>query len=52
MVEHDLTTLPFMESLNLSDLSKVINDPIWHVPSWTNVAFNLSSYIPNFEGKQ
>jgi hypothetical protein len=43
--------LPFLAMLNLSDLSKLMNDPVSHDPTWPPVPTKLLSYIPKFEGK-
>ena len=44
--------LPFLETLDLPDLSKLINDPIQHNPSWLAIPVKLPSGIPKFNGKQ
>ena len=33
-------------------MSKLINDPIRHNPSWPPILVKLQSNIPNFDGKQ
>jgi len=43
--------LPFMEILNLPDLSKLVNDPIAHYATWMDMPKKLPSYILKFEGK-
>ena len=43
--------LPFLVTLNLPDLSKLMNDPVRHDASWTPVPTKLPSDIPKFEGK-
>ena len=43
--------VPFLETLNLPYLSKLMNDPVRHEPSWPPVPTTLSSDIPKFEGK-
>jgi hypothetical protein len=43
--------LPFLATLNLSDLPKLMNNPVLHDPSWPLVPTKLPSDIPNFEGK-
>ena len=43
--------LPFLETLNLPDLSILMNDPVSHDPAWPTVPTNLPSNIPKFEGK-
>ena len=40
-----------MDTLDLPDLSRLINDPIHHDSSWTSISVNLPSYIPKFNGK-
>ena len=44
--------LPFLETLDLPDLSKLINDHIQHNPSWPPIPVKLPSDIPKFDGKQ
>ena len=44
--------LPFMTSLNLPDITKLINDPIAHDASWPNMPDKLLSDIAKFEEKQ
>ena len=44
--------LPFLATLDLPDLSKLINDPIQHIPSWPPITVKLPSDIPKFNGKQ
>jgi hypothetical protein len=43
--------LPFLATLNLPDLSKLMNDPVHHDPSWPPIPTKLPSDIPKFEGK-
>jgi hypothetical protein len=43
--------LPFLATLNLPDLSKLMNDPVRHDPSWLPIPTKLPSDIPKFEGK-
>ena len=43
--------LPFLAMLNLPDLSKLMNDPVIHDPTWPLVLAKLPSDIPKFEGK-
>jgi hypothetical protein len=43
--------LPFLAMLNLPDLSKLMNDPVSHDPTWPPVPTKLPSDIPKFEGK-
>jgi hypothetical protein len=44
-------TLPFLATLNMPDLSKLMNDPVSHDPTWPPVPTKLPSDIPKFEGK-
>ena len=41
----------FLATLNLPDLSKLMNDPVRHDPLWPPVPTKLPSDIPKFEGK-
>ena len=43
--------IPFLATLNLPDLSKLINDLIRHSPAWPPILMKLPSDIPKFEGK-
>jgi hypothetical protein len=43
--------LPFLATLHFSDLSKLVNNSIFHDPSWPTVPTKLPSDIPKFEGK-
>jgi hypothetical protein len=43
--------VPFLASLNLPDLSRLMNDLVHHDPSWPPFPTNLPSEIPKFEGK-
>jgi hypothetical protein len=43
--------LPFLATLNLPDLSKLMNDPMCHDPSWPSIPTKLPSDIPKFEGR-
>jgi hypothetical protein len=43
--------LPFLAMLNLSDLSKLMNDPMSHNPTCLPIPKKLASDIPKFEGK-
>ena len=40
-----------MAMLDLPDLSRLINDPIHHDPSWPTIPIKLPSDIPMFYGK-
>ena len=37
--------------LDLLDLSRLINDPIHHDPSWPVIPVKMPSNIPKFDGK-
>ena len=41
-----------MDTLYLPYLSRLINDPIHHNPSWSTIPVKLPSYIPKFDGKR
>jgi hypothetical protein len=43
--------MPYLASLNIPNMCKLINEPILHDPSWPNMAIKLPSDIPKFEGK-
>ena len=43
--------LSFLATVNLLDLSKLMNDPVRHDPSWPPVPTKLPLDIPKFEGK-
>ena len=43
--------LPFLATLNLPNLSRLMSDPVSHDPAWTTVPTKLPSDIPKFEGK-
>ena len=43
--------LPFLATLNLPDLSKLMNDPVRHDPLWPPIPTKFPSDIPKFEGK-
>ena len=44
--------LPFLVTLNIHDLSRLMNDPVAHDPAWPAVPTKLPSDIPKFEGNQ
>ena len=44
-------SLPFLASLNLSDLSKITKDLVSHNTMWLVVPAKLPLNIPKFEGK-
>jgi hypothetical protein len=41
----------FMETLHFPDLSRLLNDPIYHDPGWPPMLAKFPSNIPKFEGK-
>jgi hypothetical protein len=43
--------LPFLATLDLPDLSRILNDPISHSPHWPVIPAKLPSDIPKFDGK-
>jgi hypothetical protein len=43
--------MPYLASLNISDLTKLTNDPISHDTTWPAMPTKLPSDIPKFEGK-
>jgi hypothetical protein len=43
--------LPFLATLHLSDLRRLLNDPICHDPHWPPMPTKLPSDIPKFEAK-
>jgi hypothetical protein len=43
--------LPFLATLDLPDLSRILNDPIRHSPQWPTMPAKLPSDIPKFDGK-
>jgi hypothetical protein len=43
--------LPFLATLDLPDLSRILNDPIRHSPQWPVIPTKLPSDIPKFDGK-
>ena len=42
---------PFLATLDLLDLSRILNDPILHSPCWPIILAKLPSTIPKFEGR-
>jgi hypothetical protein len=42
---------PFFATLDFSDLSRILNDPIRHSPQWPVIPAKLPSDIPKFDGK-
>ena len=49
---HPNRKLPFLETLDFPDLSKLINDPIMHDPFWMPITTKLPLDVPKFDGKQ
>jgi hypothetical protein len=43
--------MPYLDSLNIPDLTKLTNDPILHDATWPAMPTKLPSDIPKFEGK-
>jgi hypothetical protein len=43
--------LPFLATLHLPDLTRLLNDPICHDPRWPPMPTKLPSDIPKFEAK-
>jgi hypothetical protein len=43
--------LPFLATLDLSYLSRILNDPIRHSPQWPIIPTKLLFDIPKFDGK-
>jgi hypothetical protein len=43
--------LPFLATLDLSDLSMILNDPILHSPYWPIIPAKLPYDIPKFDGR-
>jgi hypothetical protein len=43
--------LPFLATLDLLDLSRILNDLIHHSPQWPMIPAKLPSEIPKFDGK-
>jgi hypothetical protein len=44
--------MPYLASLNIPYLRKLMNDPIFHNPTWPTMPTKLPSNIPKFEGKE
>jgi len=42
---------PFLATLELSDVSRLTNDPILHFPYWPPVPMKVLTDCPKFEGK-
>ena len=43
--------IPFLATLKLPDLSRLMNDLVSHDPTWSTIPNKLPSDIPKFEGK-
>ena len=43
--------LPFLATLDLIDLTRILNDPIRHSPQWPTIPAKLPSDISKFNGK-
>jgi len=43
--------LTFLETLNIHNFMKIMNDPMLHDPKWPLIPMKLPSNIPKFEGK-
>jgi hypothetical protein len=43
--------LPFLATLDLPNLSRILNDPILHSPHWPIIPAKIPSDIPKFDGK-
>jgi hypothetical protein len=43
--------LPFLSTLDLPNLSRILNDPIYHSSQWPTILAKLPSDIPKFNGK-
>jgi hypothetical protein len=43
--------LPFIATLDLPNLSRILNDPICHSPQWPTIPSKIPSNIPKFDGK-
>jgi hypothetical protein len=48
---HQQPKLPFLTTLHLPDLTRLLNDPICHDPRWPPMPTKLPSDIPKFEAK-
>ena len=46
------TELPSLATLELSDVSHLMNDPILHSPYWPLVPSKFRSNFPKFDGKE
>jgi hypothetical protein len=43
--------LPFLATLDLQDMSRILNDSICHSPQWPAIPAKLLFDIPKFDGK-
>jgi hypothetical protein len=43
--------VPFLATLDLPNLSRILNDPILHSPHWPVIPAKLPSDIPKFDGR-
>jgi hypothetical protein len=43
--------VPFIVTLNMPDLSKLMNDPMFHDPSWPSIPTKIPLDIPKFKGR-
>jgi hypothetical protein len=48
---HQQPKLPFLVTLHLPDLTRLLNDPVFHDPHWPPMPMKLPSDIPKFEAK-
>jgi hypothetical protein len=48
---HQQPKLPFLATLHLPDLTRLLNDPICHDPRWPPMPTKFPSDIPKFEAK-
>ena len=48
----ELNTIPFLATLDISNLYKLTNDPIYHNLLWPPILHKIPTDIPKFEGKQ
>jgi hypothetical protein len=48
---HQQPKLPFLTTLHLPDLTRLLNNPICHDPRWPPMPTKLPSDIPKFEAK-
>jgi hypothetical protein len=48
---HQQPKLPFLATLHLPDLTRLLNDPICHDPRWSPMPMKFPSDIPKFKAK-